>query len=1258
LSKFIDVPIFDGGYVSQGDMEDIPKDACSLTKNFEIDKPGMIYKRRGQKLITTKASRQYSQIMKWVNAQFDASGFDGTAWICFDTVDDKIYYYDRNWGNETEVKDLVSGVADIKIINFVDKLRFANGLTKKVGVLQNIDRDFFWNSAIKTVDLFDYDDAAPQDGDQSYTLTLTDEGIGTGGTLLDASTYYYKIVPLFDGVQEAPLPDRFVSLSPAADNSTLILDVVFSTVNTAWNERITGYNIYRATASGGPYYLILSVSTLDTNDVNLTYQAGALVGYGLYVPDKAWTDQSSKYVLIKSILYDISSNTTDVMTFVEQIPDGYEIWGGAWYRITSNIFVANCGSDFEVNDTTGWTQNDCTMTIPAANPYQGTRAADILMDAAAVQSSIESPTFTAIGGEEYFISVAVKKDANVDNVKVYVKDDVGAYTLLGTSTSLTYEVISGTFTSDGGATSLQIKIEVNDAGANQESGYCDNLYVGALEDSGTTDGYAGINTIIDDDFSLDRESALEHWRVLVGTNTDGNNDASSEIRRITNNVEKAIRVDSDFTGSYIGNNQKMYLCKNYLWQLTGTNQVTLKVYDTNIVAGRLHPTGDDIIAVNYEFGEYIDGFMYGFSVRLDPDGAAEDHKNWLIFSEFLQPDVMPIDNYIELRDIQGGAAMGSAQLRGDLIALMEHGIYRLHIPTGDPASWSLAEVDETKGCVAKNSVLTVKGVTFFAGSDYFHAILPNFEVIDISETIKDEYQAKENLVNTRVTLDNKMNRLNCRFGDDTENLYCLDLKAFFKERREKWNVHTHTEIPVDMLMIDENLDVYASNRDITTTFGTEKDFGADYGRVDAMCVYDGKLWAGIIDGTNKDIEVWSYDGSTWTEETNRGYVGGNQLIVTDMVVYNNKLYVAIFESPDVNEHILEYDKDTDTWSVSKDFGTSTLNGCLCLQVYKDKLYAGINVDVTGANTTQVWVFDGSTWSEEKDWGSGFRGVYSLVVYNDKLLAGLGNLTDDGVIWQYDGSTWSLFKAFTTGVTTQIDQMIVFRDDLYVQLAETGTNAYSVQKYDGSTWSEVKDLTGLQIYHWAVHNNILYYGGFDHDVSGEGDDLFYFDGTTWGTYKAGLGAIYNAIEWIAVYQGNLFLGMKGVVNGDGHVLGSTLENNIYKLYSDGGSESLEAVRRTGWFPISHLDRDEIIRRVNARYYSEDAITVRVYANGKNGSTADAVWSGTLTANRLTGDRYLSLRPGGCRANFAMVEVALARSANYECDLERLQLEVDD
>lgn len=794
MGKMIEIPIF-GGLNTQYDSEDIPLEACVATTNFELDKPGLIYKRDPTNLEATKSSRRFTQIAKWVDP---ASG--NSYWLVYCKQQDKIYRYDSDWSNEEDTKTL-TGVSDIKILNFGSRLRFANGLDKKPGIYQYIDRNYFWNSGIKTFTDHDYDDIAPDNDDASMVLSIAEETT-SGGTLDNANTYYYKFVPVFDGNQEAPLTANYISNQPASagDDTTHIITATFSDVNTAWNERLTAYKVYRSTAYGGPYYHIATVSTLDNTDSNLNYQSGAECGYGLYASGESWSSWSGEKVIIEGLFYTIDTNSTDVLGTTTQISD--KCWGNAkWGIIQSNVFDANCGSSFETDNYIDWTTDNGTWSR-IATPFSGTYSGKLDCDAGPANCSAYFPISGVSNSTSYYLSVAINPGSLIA-WKLQASSNGSSWTDIGSTAGNAWQVIGGSYTTS--STTLYVRI-LQETALGSAYCYVDALYVGLNRANGST-GYCGINTVIDGDLSLDREDIHTDWRVMVGGNTNGNDDSTLIVHTVANNVDKAIKIGTDFAGNSLGNNQKLYLCKNYYWQSTANaNEVELKFYDTNLLEGSRHPLGETNIEVNYKYAAYVGSRLYVGNVMLDPDSEAEEHKDWIMFSESTQPDVIPIVNYIQVKDLQGGEITGLAEMFGDLVVFMERGIYRLSVPSDDPSSWSLVEANENVGCIAPNSIEMVEGAVFFAGYDYLYMLTPNFEIFPVTLTIRDDYQGYANLENTRTLYDIKKKRLLCRFGDEQNSIYALDLMAA-RNGQEVWNTLNITT-DVEFFTIDEDLDIY------------------------------------------------------------------------------------------------------------------------------------------------------------------------------------------------------------------------------------------------------------------------------------------------------------------------------------------------------------------------------------------------------------------------------------------------------------------
>jgi len=68
------------------------------------------------------------------------------------------------------------------------------------------------------------------------------------------------------------------------------------------------------------------------------------------------------------------------------------------------------------------------------------------------------------------------------------------------------------------------------------------------------------------------------------------------------------------------------------------------------------------------------------------------------------------------------------------------------------------------------------------------------------------------------------------------------------------------------------------------------------------------------------------------------------------------------------------------------------------------------------------------------------------------------------------------------------------------------------------------------------------------------------------------------------------------------------------FNSAGTESFSTIRKTGWFSLSDLSKNVLVRRLNARYDSSDDVSVNIYADGDSDSP---VWTGTMPKNGETG-----------------------------------------
>jgi len=235
-----------------------------------------------------------------------------------------------------------------------------------------------------------------------------------------------------------------------------------------------------------------------------------------------------------------------------------------------------------------------------------------------------------------------------------------------------------------------------------------------------------------------------------------------------------------------------------------SNTATYYFYDMGFTAGAQQPYVEDAkVRVHYKFSQMLNDRLFVGNVKLDPSVDNEDHPDWLIYSAPGMPDVLPIVNYIQIKDQQGGTMMALNKLLDSLVVFMSRGTFRLDVNSvGDPSSWQLMESNSHIGCIASKAVVNIKDNLFFCSHDAVYQITPDFRFTPISEPIKDVYQSASNLSQSRLMYDVKRNRLLCSFGSTTDTIYAYDLIS------NGWSTLKFGTVPAKFYSIDDSLDVF------------------------------------------------------------------------------------------------------------------------------------------------------------------------------------------------------------------------------------------------------------------------------------------------------------------------------------------------------------------------------------------------------------------------------------------------------------------
>lgn len=261
----------------------------------------------------------------------------------------------------------------------------------------------------------------------------------------------------------------------------------------------------------------------------------------------------------------------------------------------------------------------------------------------------------------------------------------------------------------------------------------------------------------------------------------------------------------------------------------------------------------------------------------------------------------------------------------------------------------------------------------------------------------------------------------------------------------------------------------------------------------SMTNYKNKLYVGLGSSAN-DAEVWRYDDPGWTKVADGSPAvgsawGANYESVYSLGVANDKLYAGLGASSGDGEvwECTGCDGGSPNWggsaiggTASGNWGVSSYAQVGAMATYRGSLYA--TVGGGSAGLAEVWKYSGSSTNWTKVGGDGvnsswansvYEDVYSLVVWNDKLVAGLGYSgsgapNNDAEVWSCtdcDGGspTWAKIGGDSNGSDNmgwldsnnyeRVRSMTIYNGDLYAGLGFSTGDA-EVWRYNGSAWTQV------------------------------------------------------------------------------------------------------------------------------------------------------------------------------------------------------------
>ena len=250
------------------DAEEVGINGNVKLENVYIGTPGKIIQRPYADNITEIPNVQILKIHRWANPDLPFSGF---GWVCIiidseyneqnglDPLQKIIRIYNRDFSQYTNVSEISVNPTKIEILENV--ALFTMGIQEDSLRYRYHNKTFF--DKLHSFQGWHLDIGRPI----NTFATIKSVASGAGGGKLENNKYFfYKVVPIFDGLQVSELPNNYVFAQSTQANDKMVLQLQIDLLNL--NPRCNSIDIYRATGTSEleedlNYYKIKSISTIQ-----------------------------------------------------------------------------------------------------------------------------------------------------------------------------------------------------------------------------------------------------------------------------------------------------------------------------------------------------------------------------------------------------------------------------------------------------------------------------------------------------------------------------------------------------------------------------------------------------------------------------------------------------------------------------------------------------------------------------------------------------------------------------------------------------------------------------------------------------------------------------------------------------------------------------------------------------------------------------------------------------------------------------------
>ncbi len=238
--------------------------------------------------------------------------------------------------------------------------------------------------------------------------------------------------------------------------------------------------------------------------------------------------------------------------------------------------------------------------------------------------------------------------------------------------------------------------------------------------------------------------------------------------------------------------------------------------------------------------------------------------------------------------------------------------------------------------------------------------------------------------------------------------------------------------------------------------------------IESQTVIDTTLYVGLGNAIG-DAEVWSWNGTTWSQiggdGLNSGWADQTYEAVYSLTTDGTNIYAGLGSTAGDAE---VWRFNGSSWTkiggdaLNSSWAVNTFEGVYSMNYFNGTLYAGLGAS---ANDAEVWSWNGTIWAKiggdslNSGWTTNFEYVYQMANDGTNLFVGLGLTAGDAEVWSWNGTIWARIggdgvnSSWADTTFEYILSMLYQGSTLYVGLGTTAGDA-DLWSYTSGTWTQI------------------------------------------------------------------------------------------------------------------------------------------------------------------------------------------------------------